>query len=299
MKKVLKRMCSMILVIILVTMCGCGGTDKKNQSTSKDGEVSEKLQELRKKGKIVIGSGGDIPVCYIDQETGELKGVDAEIIKEVAKRLGIGKVEMKLIPFSELIINLNGGNIDMITDGMYIKKERAKQVCFGDVWYTQGGSLLVPNDSKIESIDDFNPNKTVVGYTEGTIWQEVVEGWLEKGKIANAVATGTQPESIVALQYGKIDAYLTDSIVIENLFLNDPSSVEGLRLAKNFKDTKNTVGHMAPAVSYDDEKFMQEVNEVVVQLRDEGFLEKVLKEYGLDPNLHMISNDERVYEPET
>ena len=56
---------------------------------------------------------------------------------------------------------------------------------------------------------------------------------------------------------------------------------------------------MAPAVSYDDEKFMQEVNEVVVQLRDEGFLEKVLKEYGLDPNLHMISNDERIYEPET
>lgn len=51
MKKVLKRMCSMILVIILVTMCGCGGTDKKNQSTSKDGEVSEKLQELKKKEK--------------------------------------------------------------------------------------------------------------------------------------------------------------------------------------------------------------------------------------------------------
>lgn len=80
MKKVLKRMCSMLLVMILVGMCGCGSTDKKNQSTSKEGEVSEKLQELRKKGKIVVGSGGDIPVCYIDQETGELKGVDAEII---------------------------------------------------------------------------------------------------------------------------------------------------------------------------------------------------------------------------
>ena len=43
---------------------------------------------------------------------------------------------------------------------------------------------------------------------------------------------------------------------------------------------------------------MKEINDVVKELRDEGFIEKVFKDYGLDPKLHMITNDERVYEPQ-
>ncbi|NLK22783.1 MAG: amino acid ABC transporter substrate-binding protein [Clostridiales bacterium] len=253
---------------------------------------------MKDKGTLVVGSSGDAPFAYIDQQTGEFKGVDAEIIKEVAKRLGIEKVEMKLIPFSELIVNLNSDNIDVIADCMYIKKERAKQIYYGDVWYTQGGGLIVPQDSKVNSVEDFDPSKAVVGYTPGTIWQGIVEGWAEKGLISKAISSGDQTESIVALQYGKMDAFLTDSTVAEDLFSNSPKTVEGLRLAENYKDDEASIGHIAPAVAFGNEDFMKEINDVVKELRDEGFIEKVFKDYGLDPKLHMITNDERVYEPQ-
>ena len=205
---------------------------------------------------------------------------------------------MKLIPFSELIINLNSGNIDVIADCMYIKKERAKQIYYGEVWYTQGGGLLVPEDSKISSVDDFDPSSTTIGYTPGTIWQGIVEGWAEDGLIKKAIASGDQTESIVALQYGKMDAFLTDSTVVENLFANSPKTVEGLKLAENYKDEESAIGHIAPSVAFGNEDFMKEINDVVVELRDEGFIEQVFKDYGLDPKLHMITNDERVYEPQ-
>lgn len=298
MKKLLKRIGFVLLITMFVGLMGCGGAKNSSTSSSSDSGTSKKLQEIKDKGTLVVGSSGDAPFVYIDQQTGEFKGVDAEIIKEVAKRLGIEKVEMKLIPFSELIVNLNSDNIDVIADCMYIKKERAKQIYYGDVWYTQGGGLIVPQDSKVNSVEDFDPSKAVVGYTPGTIWQGIVEGWAEKGLISKAISSGDQTESIVALQYGKMDAFLTDSTVAEDLFSNSPKTVEGLRLAENYKDDEASIGHIAPAVAFGNEDFMKEINDVVKELRDEGFIEKVFKDYGLDPKLHMITNDERVYEPQ-
>ena len=310
MKKRVKRIClSLLMVMILAVMTACGSSkttesesDKASQTESKDSadsgseEVSDTLKKLREKGVLTVGSSGDV-YAYIDEDTGEFSGIDAVIIKEVAKRLGIDKVEMSLIPFSELILNLNSGNIDMITDGMYIRSDRAKQVHFGEVWYTQGGGLVVPEDSNIKSADDFDPSSTTVGYTAGTVWQTAVERWASEGKIAKAVATGDQTESLVALQYGKVDAFLTDSTVVEDLFTNSPDTVAGLKLAENFEDSEDMIGHIAPSVRNSDEAFMDEVNAVLVEMRDDGFLEQAFKDCGLDPKLHMITNEERVYEP--
>lgn len=303
----------MVLVLAVVTACG-SSLGSKESSTATDGteatsdtsgndttttvdeEVSDTLKALREKGTLVVGSSGDI-FAYIDETTGEFEGIDAVIIKEAAKRLGIENVEMSLIPFSELILNLNSKNIDLIADGMYITAERSEQICYGEVWYTQGGGLVVPEDSTINGQDDFDPSSTTIGYTTGTIWQGVVEGWESEGKIKKAVATGDQTESLVALQYGKIDAFLTDSTVVENLFSNSPETVEGLRLCDNYSDTETTIGHIAPSVRKGDEKFMEELNAVIVEMRDDGFLEQAFKDCGLDPELHMITNDERVYTP--
>jgi polar amino acid transport system substrate-binding protein len=270
-----------------------------DNSFCKDGVPSKTLTDLREKGTLVVGSSGDAPFAYIDQASGEFKGVDAEIIKEAAKRLGIKKVEMKLIPFSELILNLNSGNIDIISDCMYIRADRAEQVYFGEIWYTQGGGLLVPEDSTINGIEDFDPKSTVVGYTAGTVWQTAVEAWKEQGLIKEARATGDQSESIVALQYGKIDAFLTDSTVLENLFANSPDTVKGLKMCENYKDDESTIGRIAPAVTFDDIAFMKEIDAVVAKLRDEGFIKKVFEDYKLNPDLHMITNEERTHDINT
>ncbi|HCT64717.1 MAG TPA: hypothetical protein DIC60_05545 [Lachnospiraceae bacterium] len=305
------------LVLSVAMMSGCGADTKEpakeessaasttaeekeyDNSYCKDGVPSEKLAELREKGVLTVGSSGDAPFAYIDQATGNFCGVDAEIIKEVAKRLGIEKTEMSLIPFSELILNLNSDKIDIIADCMYIRADRAEKIYFGEIWYTQGGGLLTSEGGSIKSIEDFDPSSTVVGYTPGTIWQTTVEGFKEKGLIKEARATGDQSESIVALQSGKIDAFLTDSTVLENLFANSPEAVSGLKMAENYKDDEVTIGRIAPSVNFDDIAFMKEVDAVVAKLREEGFITKVFEDYKLNPELHMITNEERTHDINT
>lgn len=321
MKNLWKKM--MVLLVIAAFLVGCGKSAKTEEtniveteevtegeaetaedkeaanSYSVDGTPSAKLVELREAGVLYAGSSGDAPFAYIDQETGEFSGVDAEIIKEVGKRLGIASVEMKLIPFSELILNVNSGNIDIITDCMYIREDRAEQIYFGEIWYTQGGGLLVTEASGINGESEYNSESTVIGFTPGTVWQVGVEALQAEGKIKEARATGDQSESIVALQNGKIDAFLTDSTVLENLFANHPDTVNGLKMAENYEDEPDAIGRIAPSVSFDDIEFMREVDAVVAELREEGFIDKVFEDYKLDPKLHAISNDERTHDINT
>ncbi len=306
MKKMRKRVLSLLMgtVMAVTLLTGCGSSSESSDSSSdssssteydnsycENGQPSKMLTELREKGVWTIGSSGD-SYAYIDQDTGEFSGIDAVICKEIAKRLGIAKVEMSLISFSELIVNLNEGNIDMIADGMYQKADRAKQIYYGDTWYTQGGILVVPEDSSIDGQDDFDSSSTVVGYTEGTIWQEIVEGWQEDGLIKEARATGDQSSSLTALQYGKIDAFLSDSTVMEDMKARTPDALKGLKFAENYTDPDLAIGHISPAVSFDNIDFMKEVNNVVAEMREEGFIDKAFEECGLDPDLHSVPEDE-------
>lgn len=303
-KKLLSLILTTALAVTALTGCGGASDDTSSAGSSSDtastkeydnkycadGKPSEMLTALREKGVLTVGSSGD-SYAYIDKDTNEFEGIDAVIIKEVAKRLGIEKVEMSLINFSELIVNLNEGNIDMITDGMYENAERAEQIYYGNIWYTQGGMLVVPEDSKIDGQDTFDPKSTVVGYTEGTIWQQIVEDWQSEGLIKEARGTGDQSSSLTALQYGKIDAFLTDSTVMEDMMARTPEAFDGLKFADKYTDPDKAIGRIAPSVSFDNIAFMKEVNNVIEELRAEGFIEKAFEECGLDPKLHTVDED--------
>ena len=306
----MKKFVLAVTLVMSMIMTGCGGGASAGSETATetpaadggetavveaDGEssaVSEATQKIIDKGVLTVGSSGDL-YAYIDQSTGEFAGPDADIIIEAAKRLGIPKVEMSLIPFSELIVNLNSANIDIICDGMYATQERAAQIYYGDIWYTQGGALLVPEGSAINGQTDFDASSTVIGYTPGTIWQQVVEKWAADGMIKEARSTGDQGESIVALQNGKIDAFLTDSPVVENLFAFNPDALAGLKLCDGYTDDESTIGHIAPSVAFGNEDLMADVIRVVAEMRDEGVLDRIYEKYGLDPALHAITNDEK------
>lgn len=260
MKKI-SRLFVLCVALTGMTIFGCskkaqtGGTSTAENTPQE--KVSKKLAQLRKKGVMIVGSSGDV-YAYIDQKTGAFSGVYADIVIETARRLGIPKVEMALIPFSELILNCNNGTIDLIADGMYNSTpDRAKKVYFSDSIYWQGG----------------------------------VENWAKKGIIGEAVATGHQTDSIVALQFGKIDGFLTDSTVIEDLMTNAPDQVKGLRLAKGYVDDEIPPGHISFAANHEDADFIKELNAVFADLRAEGFIEKVFIKYDFDPALHCYGAD--------
>ena len=92
----MKKIFTLIIAIGLIgIMIECTtGTSKfatTNASLEKD-----RLQTIKEKGVITIVSPPkEVPFFYIEPETKEMDGIDADIINEIKKRLGINKIEVK------------------------------------------------------------------------------------------------------------------------------------------------------------------------------------------------------------
>ncbi|MGG5252314.1 ABC transporter substrate-binding protein [Neobacillus sp. SM06] len=270
----------LLMVIALVLLAGCTGekTTTGSASATNGGSKSSAstLEKAKEKGILVVASSNDVPFAYIDKDTKKFTGIDAEIITEIAKRLGIPKVEMKEVKFENLLLELNNNRVDMVTDGMYIKPERQKIANFTNIWYSEGEALVVLKDSPIKGLDDLK-DKTVGGQ-KGTAFLEFAQKLQKEGKIKDVKVFNSQSELLLAVNTKKIDATITDSAVAGYSITNDKTL--NLKLVSPYK--AEAAGNIGAAVRKSDKDLLEAVNKELDKLKEEGFVLKVLKKYGLN-----------------
>ena len=128
MKKILKTLLIFIVIVNffgIILECTIVRSNSKtiitNVSIAKD-----RLQTIKEKGVITVASPlSDISYFYIDNNTNKIAGIEADIITEIAKRLGIDKIGTKNVQFSNLLEKLNiDDSIDIAVGGIFITPER-------------------------------------------------------------------------------------------------------------------------------------------------------------------------------
>ncbi|MEY8351842.1 ABC transporter substrate-binding protein [Lachnospiraceae bacterium 54-53] len=277
-----KREAAFVLASLLAVslMTGCGTNKTENATAAQEtkevanGE-SGMLTRIKENGYILIGSSNDAPFSYMDVETGELKGVDIEILREICNRLGIPDIQMKVIDFSNLLVELNNNNIDMVVDAMYVKDERLQVAAFTDKWYQEGEAVVIPASSSIGSKEDLKDKK--IGAQPGTTFYETAQKWLEDGKIGGLEAYDNQATLMTAVNTGKVDAVVTDGIVA-GYTLSSDSSLK-LKLLSPYEAEAS--GQIGAAVRFEDKDFLNEVNQCLNDMKEDGALLQILKDYGL------------------
>lgn len=284
---------SFVMVMLFTLLTGCAKSDT-GASASKEAVTdtttaapsaaadtstasgeSDLLKKIKEKGYITIGSSNDAPFCYQDVDTNELKGIDIEILREICSRLGISDIQLKVIDFSNLLVELNNGSIDMVVDGMYVKDERLQIAAFSDKWYQEGEAVVIPSDSAIASKEDLAGKN--IGAQPGTTFYDTAQVWLDAGKIGNLTAYDNQATLMTAANMGKVDAVVTDGIVAGYTLSSDSS----LKLKLLAPYTAEASGQIGSAVRFDDEAFIAEVNTALNAMKEDGTLLKILKGYGL------------------
>jgi len=289
MKKMYKKFTFLAVLVFLVStiLTGCGSSPAPDKSTptKKDPNASAMLNKVREKGVLTIGSSNDAPFAYLDAGTNQFSGVDAVIIKEIAKRLGINKVEMKQIAFENLLIELNNRTVDMVTDGMYIKAERLEQASFTDVWYKEGEALVVKKDSTIQTKGDLKDK--VIGGQKGTAFLEVAQKWVSEGKAKDLKIFSNQAELMMAVTTGKIDACVTDGIVAGYTLKQDSSL--NLRIVSPYD--AEAAGKIGAALRFEDKDFNAEVSKTLNEMKQDGTLMKILQEFGLNQDYFVSIED--------
>ncbi|MBQ1377496.1 MAG: amino acid ABC transporter substrate-binding protein [Lachnospiraceae bacterium] len=263
-----------VLGVMMLASCGSSGSG----SSENTGKESKTLAALKEKGKIVVGSSNDAPFAYIDVTNDKFSGIDADIMREIASRLGIKDVEMKIVEWDSLILELNGGSIDIIADAMYITETRKKQIYFSDVWYKEADAVIIPADSSYKIMEDLKD--CVVAAQTGSEFLTTVEGWKEKGMIKDVAMYAEPDELLLAVNTGKVDACLVDDIIAYYIIENNKSLA--LKLLPGYESEDE--GMIGAAVQKKDPEFLAEINNALNAMKEDGTLKKILDGYGLSVN---------------
>ena len=142
-----KLLAGLLSAAMTFTLAGCG--------SSKD-----HLATIQDKGEITIGLEGDWqPFSYHDKDD-KLMGVDVEVAKNIAKKLGV-KANIVEGKWDGLLTGLSTGTYDLVINGVDITKEREKKFDFSTPYAYDHTVLVVRNDNTtITSFDDLKGKTT-------------------------------------------------------------------------------------------------------------------------------------------
>lgn len=262
-KGLLKKLFATILVgAMAISMVACGG---------EDADEKDALTKIKEKGELTVGMSVDYaPYEFFVMENGKKKmvGMDLEILKEVAKDIGVDfKVEE--MEFKGICTAVNAGQVDIGLSGVSPDEKRKEIVDFSDIYFeAEQGILINKKDaSKIKKLGDLKGLK--VGAQLGSIQADIANTIPDaKTKFLEEV-----PVLIQDLLAGNLDA------VIVELPVADVQSVIHPELARAEEKVQDEAGGgSAIAVPKDQKALLDEINKTIKRLIDEGKIDTFYKD---------------------
>jgi glutamine transport system substrate-binding protein len=171
-------LCLLGLFLVALTACGTSSETANGNGGDKAEETEAPKEESSDKVYTVATDNGYVPFEYLDEESGELVGFDIDLIKALAKEVGI-EIKLEAMEFSGIVAGVSSGRYDIGIAGMTITEDRKKSIDFSQPYYDAGLILAVREDNnEIKSVDDL-AGKTVAtrsGSTSETYIKEKTEG---------------------------------------------------------------------------------------------------------------------------
>ncbi len=251
-----------LLVALSLLLSACGAT------------ASNHLAAIKKAGVIKVGTSADYPPFESVDANGNKVGFDVELMTEIAKRLGV-KLEWVDMPFDSLIAAVQEGKIDASISAFNYSEERDKTIDFSDAYYTSEDAFTVANGFAGTITKPQDVAKFKVGVQTGT----TQDGWLTD----NLVKDGSLPEAnlfrydrvdqaMLDLKNGRIEVMMSDYVPAQAL----AKQLGGLNIVYHGVLSS---GPMNIVVPQDDKELQKAINDIIKQLQDEGFVDKLAVKY--------------------
>ena len=236
-----KLLASLLSTAMVFTLAGCG--------SSKD-----HLATIQDKGEITIGLEGDWQPFSYHNKDDKLMGVDVEVAKNIAKKLGV-KANIVEGKWDGLLTGLSTGTYDLVINGVDITKERENKFDFSTPYAYDHTVLVVRNDNTtITSFDDLKGKTTAKGVDDLTKCMDLVKS-------------------------GGVDATINAATSINDYLQTTKDS--------SFKivgQSKESTPYAIPMVKGDDNASLKKaVNKALKELKEDGTLSKIsIKYFGED-----------------
>ena len=185
-------------------------------------ELYGTLLKIQRSGAVVIGHrDSSVPFSYLnEQKQPEGYAIDlclriVEKIRDVVERADL-RVEFVPVDPKSRIPMLVGGSIDMECGSTTNNLTRQEQVDFSAITFITGTKLLVKKGSGIQEVEDLNGR--AIALTQGTTNERAIKAIAaDKGLDVRILPVKDHAEGFAAMESGRVDAYVTDHILLHAL----------------------------------------------------------------------------------
>jgi polar amino acid transport system substrate-binding protein len=170
---------------------------------------ADTLEDIKKKGTLVVGVKADYPPYGFRDPSGEIVGMEIDMAKDVAQRLGV-KVQLEPVVASNRMQFLQQGKIDLMIATMSVNDERKKAVGIVEPYYYAGGvALLAAKSAKIKSGADLK-GKPVCAI-QGSYYNNDIQSKMTQ---TDLIAFKGVPENEQALLNGQCVGFAYDDVLL-------------------------------------------------------------------------------------
>lgn len=234
--------------------------------------AADLMSQTRARGALRIAVEGTYPPFnFKDPKTGQLTGYDIEVARLVAARLKL-KPHFVLTEWSAILPAVTSGKVDAAISQVIITPEREQAYDFSVPYTYSGFQLMVRKNERASyrSLADLKGRR--LGVRQGSVFEErahEVPGIEVKSYPA-------VPENLQDLAFGRIDASLDDSLMVNYLLRNSELPIKaGPRVGK--------VARIGVALRKNEPQLKAAVDQALNEARADGTLRRLsLKWFGID-----------------
>ena len=176
---------------------------------------------------IVVTTAETPPYSYRDPQTGEVIGIEVDIVREAAAKLG-REVEYKILKFEYLLMAVKSGEADLAVSGISITEPRKRDVDFSVPYAYDGGRFLYRAGEAVPTMVLAETMR--VGVLEATTY----DFYLCAHGI-DPVRFWSYNEMLKALYENRIDAAFNDGVVM----VSAAQESNGVLAVTNFETREN------------------------------------------------------------
>ena len=265
----MKKLIALILALVMVMgLVACAASNDTNKDEQPGNDAAFTTVEA---GKLIMATNAAFPP-YEYLEGQEIVGIDAEIAKAIAEKLGLELV-IDDMEFDSIIESVKGGKADIGLAGMTVTPDRQEEVNFTETYATGVQVIIVTEDSAITSVDDLFAEgaATKIGVQRNTTGDLYTTWDLEDEVLATIDRYSKGADAVQALTTGKVDCVVID---------NEPAkafvqAVEGLKIL----ETEYVTEDYAAAMNKNNAELYEAVNNALKELIADGTVKGIIDKY--------------------
>ena len=240
--------------------------------TAAAGEIENSPDQIRDRGVLKVGTAGDYqPMSYLDPDTDEYVGFDAELAEDLAEALGVD-IEYVETSWPTLMDDTLAGKFDLAVCGITITDARKETALMSEGYLGNGKTVLcrAEDAGKYTSLEAINRPEVTVMENPGGLNEKFAR---ENLPDATLVIHDINQEIPGLVADGEADVMITE-IMEAGYYVGQDDRLAAPLIYEPF--TNGQLGILMPKGS---ESLLEYVNAFLEEERESGRLDELADEY--------------------